>query len=169
MHHPFDGVIVPDLAGGAAPAANHAEVSSATASRRSFIGKAFVLAAGAFAVLSGSRAKAQSQFSLGGPTQGSQTVRPEGGWHRPDQGQVTTYAIGEEGSGYPGGWRPSPYPPPQRYTTWALYEEGGYGSYRPPHYPRPPYGGGQYTTMALGEEGGTYTTMALGEEGGRGW
>jgi hypothetical protein len=65
-------------------------------------------------------------------------------YYWPRSGPVTTYALGEEGSG--------------RYTTYALGEEGS-GS-------PPPQEGGRYTTQALGEEGGgRYTTQALGEEG----
>jgi hypothetical protein len=67
-------------------------------------------------------------------------------YRRSPRNPVTTYALGEEGSG--------------RYTTYALGEEGS-------GWQQPPPRGGTYTTYALGEEGsGHYTTQALGEEGG---
>lgn len=92
----------------------------------------------------GGRATTLAVGEEGGGGATTKAIGEEGGG-----GQVTTLALGEEGSG--GG----------RATTEAVGEEGGSG------------GGGRATTMAVGEEGGSggggggrITTMAVGEEGG---
>ena len=99
-----------------------------TADRRSFFLRVGAALLGVLAVLTGRRSQAQAP-----------TTQALG-----EEGTVTTFALGEEGSGGP--------------STRALGEEGG---------PRPP--SGQVTTQALGEEGSSrpVTTQAVGEEGGR--
>ena len=154
MKHPFDGLNLPDECLAARRQIDGESFpNTALPSRRSFFRKALAAGAGMLAALMGGRAMAQSSHS----------GRYRGGYG--DRGRVTTYALGEEMGGNPGGgWSDYPrYRDPYRYTTYALGEESG-SPYRPPYHP--PYRSGQATTMALGEEGGRYTTQALGEEGG---
>ena len=187
MRHPFNGIF--DPTNSEVPAAK-SEVSGRLASnglrRRDFFGRAAAALAGFGAFLYTGRAQAQTPpsgrgtgFPEGGALQGGYSggIRDE---RPPRDGTVTTYAIGEEGGGYPPprdvtvttyaiGEEGGGYPPPRdggRVTTYALGEEG---SYYPRPRPRPP---GWATTYTVGEEGGgyyrrrRYTTQALGEEGG---
>jgi len=83
-------------------------------------------------------------------------------YYNPRRGRPTTYALGEEGGGYP---RRHTGPTTTRLgeeggvTTYATGEEGGMTTYAIGEE------GGGVTTYAVGEEGGT-TTFAIGEEGG---
>jgi hypothetical protein len=180
LRHPFFGVVVESGAGVPPAVESAAEVtcsaSAPRSGRRGFFAQAAAATAGAAALLLGRSAQAQQstvQVLPGhGTIVGGGTGRgTSGGVIVRRQPEVTTLALGEEGSA----------PPPRReriYTTQAVGEEGGW--YPPPRYPTPSYPPpGTVTTYALGEEGAwypppayrrpsppIYTTQALGEEGG---
>ena len=169
MRHPFDGLELPEET----PAARHQIdggmcANAAPPSRRSFFRTVLAGGAGLLAAVFGGRAMAQGTRYYDSPSGSGWSYGPSGGWHG-ERGRVTTYALGEEMGGPPGGgWRDYPrHRDPYRYTTYALGEESG-SRHRPRYHHHPPYGSGWATTMALGEEGGRYTTQALREEGG-GW
>lgn len=146
MQHPFEGVLDAHCDQSSVP-----PVATSGETRRSLLSR---LIQGVAAILFfgvGGRAIAQSPqpryygpyYPPRYPSYPTYRYRRRS-YYWPRRGSVTTYALGEEGSG--------------RYTTYALGEEG---SGAPPSQ-----GGGGYTTQALGEEGsGRYTTQALGEEG----
>jgi hypothetical protein len=148
MQHPFAGIVDCDprheSPDDATVGANGEDVRP-SGSRRSFLERALAAAAGMLGAgfLAGRSAAAQYTVirPRGQESSISHWPRHQYGAHRP-----TTYALGEEGSGY--------YPPPprQRFTTYALGEEGTYRPWRP----RPGYGyyrPAPVTTYALGEEG----------------
>jgi hypothetical protein len=202
LRHPFFGVIGPTSEGidphsfDNSDQAADVDASPRATRRRTFFGQALAGLAGAGALLLSRRTEAQSGGSfnpggaaggsfdkgfsgqsggsfrggLGGSSFGDPGPRYNGG----GGGTVTTYAIGEEGSGGGGGGG--------SVTTFALGEEGSGGpttrALGEEGGSRPPSGG--VTTYALGEEGSSrppyyhyrpnrprYTTYALGEEGGR--
>jgi hypothetical protein len=168
---------------------------AAPSRRRTFFGQALAGAAGLGAlVLFGRSASAQSggtgSFNPGGAAGGSFDRGFAGqsqgsfrgglggdsfgdpGPRYQSGGTVTTYAIGEEGSGGGG-----------TVTTYAIGEEGSGGGTVTTYAIGEEGSGGGVTTYALGEEGSyrppqyyryrnyrpRYTTYALGEEGGRRW
>lgn len=161
MRHPF----LHGLSNEPAAEASAGPVAESTSGRRSFFFRVGAAAAGLMAFLSGRRSEAQA------PT--TQALGEEGGGVGPgpstralgEEGRtspsVTTYAIGEEGSGNAttfalgeeGGGNVSTYALGEEgtsrpVTTYALYEEGGSWQYRRPQRFRA-------TTFAVGEEGST--------------
>ena len=167
LRHPFFGVIEcedrPHGAASLAEACEGQEIQQAAhpTQRRTFFAQALAGLFGAGALLmAGKGAEAQDSFKPGGAAGGSfdkgfsgqskgsfrgglggDSFGDPGPRYNGGGGQVTTFALGEEGSRPPGG-----------VTTYALGEEG---SYRPP-YRRYYYRRPRYTTYALGEEGGRW-------------
>jgi hypothetical protein len=151
MRHPFHGIVGPDTNSKTLSSAQ-TEVPARSIGRRSFFGQALAAVVGVGAFFFTRSATAQTGWDAGGgigfPEGGALQGGYGGGITTPGSGgTVTTFALGEEGGGYP----PPRWPPPGRVTTYALGEEGGY-YYRRPRYPRYP----RYTTYALGEEGGGF-------------
>jgi len=143
MRHPFDG-INPLISLDENRGASTSPELSRRMHRRSVVTQLFAATFAALTAGLSRKATAQTRY------------------YNPRRGRPTTYALGEEGGGYP---RRHTGPTTARLgeeggvTTYATGEEGGATTYALGEE-------GGVTTYAIGEEGGGVTTYAVGEEGG---